>query len=207
MAKLTVDLSFLTSALSRKMPASGSAGGARTVSVRRTHSCACACARATETAPTGIVDENVAAAHRLAGFGEERRHILLLADVACVHVQPAAAPGAALSAQGRACARTAPLPPRPLLPVLRARGCDAHLEAPCMSASCAASKSVAITFAPDASSCRQNTRPSPPAAPVTTARTASSRIARLLRALCAAAVREWGATCQSRDHCGHGTWS
>ena len=58
---------------------------------------------------------------------------------------------------------------------IRAKLCCAHPRNP---VSCAASKSVAITFAPDASSCRQNTRPSPPAAPVTTARTASSRIPR-----------------------------
>ena len=51
---------------------------------------------ATETRHTGIVDEDVATAHGLAGFQEECRNILLLADIACVHVQPAAVPRAAL---------------------------------------------------------------------------------------------------------------
>lgn len=51
---------------------------------------------ATATWLTGIVDEDVATAHCLAGFQKECRNILLLADIACVHVQPAAVPRAAL---------------------------------------------------------------------------------------------------------------
>jgi hypothetical protein len=51
---------------------------------------------ATENSHTGIVDEDVATAHGLAGFQEECRNIMLLADIACVHVQPAAVPRAAL---------------------------------------------------------------------------------------------------------------